>query len=143
MVWNKDNYYLLCFSNGHNNLVTYRLDKMENVMTENEEREDHAEYTLFNTEEYRKQVFSMFGGSVHTVTLSFTKDILSDMYDRFGDDIRIHKVNDDVFTVDVNVQVSKTFFAWVVGTQGKVKIKSPCCVLEEFNAFVSKIKGEY
>lgn len=37
MVWNKDNYYLLCFSNGHNNLVTYRLDKMENVITENEE----------------------------------------------------------------------------------------------------------
>ncbi len=143
MVWNKDNYYLLCFSNGHNNLVTYRLDKMENVLIEEEEREAHAEYTLFNTEEYRKQVFSMFGGNTHTVTLHFTKDMLSDMYDRFGDDIRIHKINDELFTADVNVQISKTFFAWVVGTQGKVKIKSPCCVLDEFNAFVSKIKEEY
>lgn len=65
------------------------------------------------------------------------------MYDRFGDDIRIHKVNDELFTADVSVQISKTFFAWVVGTQGKVKIKSPCCVSDEFNAFVSKIKEQY
>ena len=31
MVWNKDNYYLLCFSNGYADLVTYRLDKMDDV----------------------------------------------------------------------------------------------------------------
>lgn len=34
MVWNKDNYYLLCFSKGHDDLVTYRLDKMESVKVE-------------------------------------------------------------------------------------------------------------
>ena len=62
MVWNKDNYYLLCFSNGHDNVVTYRLDKMEKVAVEETDREPHPEYELFNTEEYRKQVFSMFGG---------------------------------------------------------------------------------
>ena len=143
MVWNKDNYYLLCFSKGHDDLVTYRLDKMESVKVEELEREPHPEYELFNTEEYRKQVFSMFGGESQNVTLLFTANILSDMFDRFGDDIRIKKADEEIYSVDVTVQISKTFFAWIVGTQGKVKIKSPRKVIDEFNAFVAKIKEEY
>lgn len=143
MVWNKDNYYLLCFSNGHSDIVTYRLDKMENVKVEETDREPHQEYELFNTEEYRKQVFSMFGGELQNVRLQFKKNILSDMFDKFGDDIRIRKADEDTFSVDVNVQVSKTFFAWIVGSQGKVKIKSPRKVVDEFNEFVGKIKEEY
>ena len=65
------------------------------------------------------------------------------MFDRFGDDIRIKKVDEEIFSVDVMVQISKTFFAWVVGTQGKVKIKSPRKVINWFNEFVAKIKEEY
>ena len=38
---------------------------------------------------------------------------------------------------------SKTFFAWVAGTQGKVKIQSPTNILDEFNAFITKIKEAY
>lgn len=143
MVWNKDNYYLLCFSKGHDDIVTYRLDKMESVKVEELEREPHPEYELFNTEEYRKQVFSMFGGELQNVRLQFKKHILSDMFDKFGDDIRIRKAEEDTFFVDVNVQVSKTFFAWIVGSQGKVKIKSPRKVVDEFKEFVGKIKEEY
>lgn len=143
MVWNKDNYYLLCFSKGHDDIVTYRLDKMESVKVEELERESHPEYELFNTEEYRKQVFSMFGGESQNITLLFTANILSDMFDRFGDDIRIKKADEETYSVDVTVQISKTFFAWIVGTQGKVKIKSPRKVIDEFNAFVAKIKEEY
>ena len=143
MVWNKDNYYLLCFSNGYADLVTYRLDKMDDVKVDETEREPHPEYEKFNTDEYRKQVFSMFGGELCNVTLLFEPSILSDMFDRFGDDIRIRKVDDNAYSVDVSVQVSKTLFAWIVGTQGKVKIRSPRKVLDEFNNFVMKIKEEY
>lgn len=70
----------------------------------------------------------------------FTANVLSDMFDRFGDDIRIKKVDGETYSVDVTVQISKTFFAWLVGTQGKVKIKSPQKVIDESNAFVAKIR---
>ena len=143
MVWNRDNYYLLCFTNGHDDMVTYRLDKMEDVKVETYEREPHDEYELFNTEEYRKQVFSMFGGEPQKVTLEFTKDMISEMFDRFGDDLHIHKGTDEKFSASVTVQISKTLFAWIVGTQGKVKILSPCKVKNGFAEFVAKIKEEY
>ena len=143
MVWNKDNYYLLCFSDGHDDIVTYRLDKMDEVCLAEGEREPHPEYEMFDTEEYRKQVFGMFSGETQNVTLLFEPSILSDMFDRFGDDIRVVKVDEKLYSVSVTVQVSKTLFAWIVGTQGKVKIQSPKKVIDEFNAFVAKIKEEY
>ena len=82
MVWNRDNYYMLCFSERHDNIITYRLDKMDSVQVEKEERIPRNEYAEFNSEEYRKQVFSMFGGETQKVTLLFTPKILSDMFDR-------------------------------------------------------------
>lgn len=143
MVWDRNNYYMLCFSDNHSNMITYRLDKMDDIQIAEEERTLHAEYELFNTEEYRRQAFSMFGGALKNVTIWFESSILSDIFDRFGDDIKIVRLDEKTYSVTVQVQVSKTFFAWIVGTQGKVKIKSPQGVLDEFNAFVSKIKEEY
>lgn len=31
MVWDRNNYYLLCFSDNHENITTYRIDKMDKV----------------------------------------------------------------------------------------------------------------
>lgn len=85
----------------------------------------------------------MFGGELKNVTILFEPSILSDIFDRFGDDIKNVRLDEKTYSVTVQVQVSKTFFAWIVVTQGKVKIKSPQGVVDEFNAFVSKIKEEY
>ena len=143
MVWNKDNYYMLCFNNGHDKIVTYRLDKMDAVSVENTERQPHTEYELLNTEQYRKQVFSMCSGELHKVTLTFTKDLLSEVFDRFGDDIRIRPIDETNFSADIIVQISKPLFTWVIGSQGKVKITAPKKVLTEFNKFVDSIKSAY
>lgn len=77
------------------------------------------------------------------ITALFELSILSDIFDRFGDDIKIVRLDEKTYSVALQVQISKTFFAWVVGTQEKVKIKSPQGVVDEFNAFASKIKEEY
>lgn len=143
MVWNRDNYYLLCFSDGHDDMVTYRLDKMEKVGIEDSAREQHKEYELFNTEEYRKQVFSMFGGESQRVTLMVDKEMLSDIFDRFGDEINIRKAENGMCITDVVVRLSKPFFMWVMGTLGSVRIVSPKKVLNEFNDFIKQIKTVY
>lgn len=43
----------------------------------------------------------------------------------------------------LDIQVSKTFFVWVVGTLGKAKIVEPNSVKKEFNAFVEQIMDNY
>lgn len=35
-------------------MITYRLDKMDDIQITEKDRTPHAEYELFNTEEYRR-----------------------------------------------------------------------------------------
>ncbi len=85
----------------------------------------------------------MFSGELQTVSINFVKEMLSDIFDKFGNHLRIITIDDNTYSASVKLQTSRTFFAWIVGTQGKVKISSPSKVLKEFNEFVSVIKQEY
>lgn len=143
VVWNKDNYYLVCYYDKHDDTVTYRIDRMEEAKEEATERVYRKEFDEFDIEQYRQRVFSMFGGDEQEVALQFDSTMLDDVFDKFGEDVNIIKVDDNTYRLKVPIQVSKTFFAWVVGTQGKMRILSPQTVCEQFSAFVTKIKEEY
>lgn len=143
VVWNKDNYYLICFDGKHDGIAHYRIDRMESAMEEPTERTDRRELSEFDVEKYRQSVFSMCGGEEQDVELQFNSDIIDDIFDKFGEDVSIIKIDDDTYRVRIPIQVSKTFFAWVVGSQGKLRILSPQNVCEEFTEFVAIIKEEY
>lgn len=143
VVWNKDNYYLVCYYDNHDDTVTYRIDRMEEAKEEATERVYRKEFDEFDIEQYRQSVFSMFGGEEQEVDLQFDSAMLDDVFDKFGEEVNIVKVSDSTYRLKVPIQVSKTFFAWVVGTQGKMKILAPQTVCDQFNEFVAKIKEEY
>ena len=143
MVWNKDNYYLIAYPDRHDGTTTYRIDRMESVKVEDIDIVEKAEFENFDIEKYRTQVFSMFGGEVHTIELQFVKEMIDDMYDKFGEQIRITPGTDDMFRVKVPIQISPTFFSWVAGSCGKVHILSPRNINEQFKAFVERIKNAY
>lgn len=143
MVWNKDNYYLITYPDRHEGTTTYRIDRMESVKVEDTEIVEKAEFANFDIEKYRTQVFSMFGGEVHTVELQFVEEMIDDMYDKFGEEIRITPGTDGMFRVKVPIQISPTFFSWVAGSCGKVHILSPRTINEQFKTFVEIIKNAY
>ena len=143
LIWSKDNYYLLCYDDRHDGTSRYRIDKMEDVTVEAEPILEKEEFNNFDLETYRKQIFSMFGGELEEVTIQFDKELLSDIYDKFGTDIEIQRKYGGALETTLSVQVSKTFFLWVVGTLGKVKIIEPNNVKERFDSFVKEITDNY
>lgn len=143
VVWNKDNYYLVCYYDKYDDTVTYRIDRMEEAKEEAAERVYRKEFDGFDIEQYRQSVFSMFGGDEQEIDFQFDSDMLDNVFDKFGEEVNIVKVDNNTYRLKVPIQVSKTFFAWVVGTQGKMRILAPQTVCEQFNAFVTKIKEEY
>ena len=143
VVWNKDNYYLVCYYDKHDDIVTYRIDRMTEAQEEAAERKERKDLAAFDIEKYRQSIFSMSGGEEQEVELRFDCAMLDDVFDKFGEDVDVVKIDDNTYRVKVPIQVSKTFFAWVVGTQGKMRILSPQSVCEQFGAFVAKIKEEY
>ncbi len=142
MVWNKDNYYLITYPDKHEGVTTYRIDRMEDVKIEETPIVEKKEFINFDIEKYRAQAFSMFGGEVQNIELQFHPEMLDDIYDKFGEDIEI-KAIEDIYRIYAPIQVSPTFFAWVVGSRGKVRIISPQSVCEQFNEFVKTIKEVY
>ena len=110
MVWNRDNYYLVCYHDNHDGITNYRMDRIENVRVEITPITPRPELSSFNVEKYRKQVFSMFGGELKRIELQFERDMLGDIYDKFGEDTRIIKTGDDVYKCSVEIQISPTFF---------------------------------
>lgn len=142
MVWNKDNYYLITYPDNHDNVTTYRIDRMEDVKVEEIPIVEKKAFANFDVERYRLQAFSMFGGELRDVELQFHPEMLDDIYDKFGEDI-IVKFYQDTYRICVPIQVSPTFFSWVVGSRGKVRIISPQAVCEQFTEFVNTIKEEY
>lgn len=109
VVWNKDNYYLICFDVKHEGIAHHRVDRMESAMEEPTERTHRKELSEFDVEKYRQRVFSMFGGHEQEVELQFNSDMIDDIYDKFGEDISIIKICEDTYYVKVPLQVSKTF----------------------------------
>lgn len=143
MVWNKDNYYLMSYYDNHEGTVTYRIDRMEDVQVEETDLLEKAEFADFDIEKYRSQVFSMFGGELKHVDLGFVPEMLGDIYDKFGEEVKVTENADGTYTVRVPIQNSPNFFSWVVGSRGKVRILRPCEVCEQFDEFVQKIKEAY
>lgn len=143
MVWNKDNYYLMTYHDRYDGVTNYRIDHMDNVEIEETPRTYREEYANFKTEEYRKQVFSMFGGEAMDVGITFPGEMIDDIYDKFGESVNVFPTQDGRFKCVITVQVSKTFYGWVAGSCGKIRIYSPEHVITEFNEFIEKIKTEY
>lgn len=116
---------------------------MEDVQIEGTPVSRKSEFENMDIEKHRTQMFSMFGGEMATVELEFTGDMIDDIFDKFGESIKIEKIVEDTYRVCVQIQVSPTFFFWVAGSCGKMRIITPAKVKDQFNLFVEQIKIQY
>ena len=58
----------------------------------------------------------MFGGEEQEITLRFDSTMIDDVFDKFGEDVNIDKMDENTYRLRVPIQVSKTFFSFFVGT---------------------------
>ena len=61
----------------------------------------------------------------------------------FGDDVILAPDGKDHFTVNVIVQVSPTFFAWLVNFGNRIEITNPPKVRKEMGNFIERIAKVY
>ena len=143
MVWSKDNYYLVCYRDDKEGTANYRIDRMEDVRIESTPVSQRAEFENMDIEKHKTQMFSMFGGEIQTVELEFIGDMLDDIFDKFGENIKVQKTGDDTYRVFAQIQVGPTFFSWIAGSCGKMRIITPAKVKDQFDLFVEQIKIQY
>lgn len=142
LVWDNDNYYLVCYCDKHQNISRYRVDRMANVTISKEscrvlsEEEENMAINLRST-------FGMYGGEKEYVTMEFDNDLINVILDRFGADARILKKTDNTFTLNAEVQISPPFWGWLFQFGKKAKVIAPESVVKKAKAEISALANIY
>lgn len=122
LVFNNDNYYVVCYSSKHKKQLNYRVDRMNLIKVEEDPSAPEAAILADNLKEYTKQAFRMFSGEPEEVTLQFDRSILGQIYDQFGEETEVKALSDDLLEATVQVQISPTFRGWLAQFEEKISI---------------------
>ena len=138
LIWSEDRYYMIGYSEKRHDLAPFRVDRMaipeilEEAATEN---------TSFNPADYANKVIQMYSGKEQTVRLRCENDTMRSVIDKIGEDIRVEVLDDEHFIASVQVQTSRTFYAWVFTFGGEIEILEPAAVREAYLNRARKILG--
>ena len=146
LLINDGNYYLLAYNSQKQKMMTYRVDRMKDVRFTGEPREGAEAFAAIDLKSYTKRVFSMFGGKQERVVIRFINPLLDAVVDRFGNDkscVWYEASDNDHFTVTTQIEISDQFFGWVLGFGKKAKILEPPAVVDQFAAYLDKIRKMY
>lgn len=124
LLWNEDYYYVVGWSDKHNNVSVFRVDRLYRPEILDEKAVKRPDD--FNLDDYSMPIFDMFEGPERVpVKLEVRNDLAKYIVDRFGTKLETKQISDERFTVEVEVSLSPTFYAWVFQFDGEIRILSP------------------
>ena len=132
LVFNEDNYYLMVYSSRHDGTANYRVDRMEKVEIIDELVCEKALQLRETVDCFTEQAFKMYGGQPVDVTLQFDHKLIGVVYDKFGEDTKMIRLNSETCVATVKVQVSPTFWGWIFQFGKQMQITSPNEMIEEY-----------
>ena len=136
---NDDRYYVVCYGEGEDNIIKYRVDRMTQV--EVEKKRDISQPALEKRKTlpaHLSKLFSMYSGPSRNIVLNFRKELAEMIFDNFGEDLVCEELEGapDWARVIVRVSVASTFFGWLANYRGQISIESPKEVLGQYERFL-------
>ena len=139
LIWNGDYYYAVGYSEKHNGIGSFRLDRIIKTPTILE-KEAIKMPTDFKINKYINTSFRMYNSKTESVELICDNSVMDAIIDRFGEDVQTYANDMQTFRAMVDVSVNHVFFGWVFGFAGKVKIKSPKEVKDQYYIMLEAAK---
>lgn len=128
LIWNRDFYYVVGWSEKHNKIAQFRVDRMTGVELLDLPARQTQE---FDPTVYGQRVFGMYPDDLQMVTLLCANHLMRSVIDQFGEEVQTKTADDGHFLATVEVAPSPPFFGWVFTFAGEIRIVSPENVLEE------------
>ena len=143
LSWDDENYYLVGYDSDAEKIKHYRVDKMLHIKLLNENREGKDYFKKLDMADYAKKSFGMFGGKEKTVKLLVKNSLAGVIVDRFGKDVMMFPADEDHFTVNVDVHVSRQFLGWIIALGEDIKIAGPDEVVDQMKMEVERLMMQY
>ena len=125
LIWDGDYYYLTGYCDERGEVRVFRVDRIEK---QPEILDDPAVKAprSYRVEKYTQEVFRMFATQKPTtVNLICDDSVMKAVIDKFGTGVRTKALDDKSFRATVKVCTSPTFFRWVFGWDGLIRIEGP------------------
>ena len=142
LLRDNENYYLVAYDAGHEDLRHYRVDKMDSLTLLQQEREGELVFAASSPGHYADRHFGMFRGEEEKVVLRCQNEMAHVILDRFGEDVQLIPDKGETFRAVVTVVVSPQFFGWLVGLNGGAEILEPEYVRHRFRQTLTKLLNE-
>ena len=125
LIYENDNYYLRCYNQERKDYRNYRIDRMEDTQLLDSIICDEALVSPTELETYTSKTFKMFDGEETDAELEFTEDLIDVIFDQFGFDTTIRRMENGLYSARVRVQISRTFWGWYFQFPDQMRIISP------------------
>ena len=124
------------FSDDRAKIMNFRVDRM--CSTQKLEEDVVPLPEDFDMEEYVQRQFRMFQGEETEVVLKCENDMMRYIVDQFGENAETWKSSEDTFCARVNVADSPTFYSWVFGFVGDIRILEPATAVKTYRRMLYK-----
>ena len=137
LVWDGDYYYVIGFSDKYKSVGSHRVDR---IYKRPEILEDNAipSPAGFDINAYINTMFRMYDAPREKVELQVENGLMDAIIDKFGQTVTTYACDQNSFRVEATVSVGTTFYNWIFGFNGKVKIRNPERVKDEYRSLVLK-----
>ena len=132
LIWDGDFYYMRGYCDERMQMRNFRLDRIsgEPILLNEIAVLPPEDY---NPAEYHKAVFRMMDTDEPSmVDLLCDGSVMKYMIDNFGKDVNTEAVDGGQFIAHIRVCTSSTFYRWIFGFTGKIRILGPEPVLNEY-----------
>ena len=141
LVFNEDNYYMLCYSSRHQKTSTYRIDRMDSVTVLEDAITETAIALKNEVGPYTEQVFKMYAGEAVDIVIEFKDSLIGVVFDKFGEDTKMMRSGEHKCVASVKVQISPVFWGWLFQFAGEMKVLSPETLAQEYKQRAKLIIG--
>lgn len=130
LLWEADHYYLIGNNKKYDNLTHLRVDRIAEVTVTKEKCRHFSEVSeysqRFDTADYSRKAFNMFGGENCRIDLECDVKLLDQITDRFTGDIFIrHSDGEPTFRFTTEALISNGLVGWLMQFGGDIKVLSP------------------
>lgn len=132
-------YYLIGWSDAHEDFVRFRIDRMRLVQVTDEKAARNERIANYAFDDFAYQSFGMYDGEPVRARLRVAPDAMDVACDRFGTDLPVKPRADGGAEVSVTVRKSAQFFGWVAGMNGAVTIAGPKALAEEYRSWLQDL----
>ena len=135
LIWNGDYYYAVGYSDKHEGIGSFRVDR---IVRQPKVLEGDAVLPPddFDLNTYLNSMFRMYNGNRKEVELICDNEMMDAIIDKFGKEVNVLANDMKSFRVITEVAVGSVFYSWIFGFGGKVRIKAPESVKDEYAAMV-------